>query len=148
MNAELKKKSKEDYEAFKKDRSIVLNRCKNGSYFYGKSNTENDYSITSAKSTAKYIARYASHPAISERRIISYDKKNKKVTWFYDPHEDDTREEEEKLGRQIITESVYDFMKRLMIHIPEKHFVQVRYYGFYSNKFKLKDTKKDKLFQY
>ena len=146
MNAELKKKSKEDYEAFKKDRSIVLNRCKNGSYFYGKSNTENDYSITSAKSTAKYIARYASHPAISERRIVSYDKENKMVTWFYDPHEDDTRDEENKIGRQTITESVYDFMKRLMIHIPEKHFVQIRYYGFYSNKFKLKDTKNDKLF--
>ena len=79
-------------------------------------------------------------------RIISYDKENKKVTWFYDPHEDDTREEEERLGRQIITESVYDFMKRLMIHIPEKHFVQVRYYGFYSNKFKSKDINTNKLF--
>ena len=37
-------------------------------------------------------------------------------------------------------------MKRLMIHIPEKHFVQVRYYGFYSNKFKPKDINTNKLF--
>ena len=33
MNTELKKKTKEDYESFKRDRIIVLNRCKDGSYF-------------------------------------------------------------------------------------------------------------------
>lgn len=43
---------------------------------------------------ANYIARYASHPAISERRILKWDKLNKTITWFYEPHEDDTKTEE------------------------------------------------------
>jgi hypothetical protein len=92
-------------------------------------------SISSVKAIAKYIARYASHPAISERRIIKIDYQADMITWFYDPHEDDDiKDEELKQGRQIITEPVFDFIKRLIIHIPNKGFQQIRYYGFYSNK--------------
>lgn len=101
----------------------------------------NNTSIKSAKAIIKYITRYASHPAISERRIISYDKEKGLVTWFYDPHEDDDIEcEEDKLGRQVITEHVFDFMKRLIIHIHDRYFHQIRYYGFYSNNSSLERT--------
>ena len=100
-------------------------------------------SLISAKAIAKYIARYASHPAISERRILKWDRENKTVTWFYNPHEDDLLEEK---GPVKITESVYDFMKRLIIHIPENDFKQIRYYGFYANKFKNKESLFNKLF--
>ena len=59
------------------------------------------------------------------------------VTWFYDPHEDDdVKDESEKRGRQYVTESAEDFIKRLLIHVPDKGFQQIRYYGFYSNKCK------------
>ena len=36
-----------------------------------------------------YIARYASHPPISEKRILEFDEIKNTVTWYYDPHEDD-----------------------------------------------------------
>lgn len=146
LQEELKQLDEKTYKLFLKKKAIVLARCKEGSYFYGKTAYGEGYSIQSAKATAKYIARYASHPAISERRIIKRDKENKKVTWFYDPHEDDLREESAKIGRQTITEHVYDFIKRLIIHIPENNFSQIRYYGFYSNKFSKKDALFNKLF--
>ena len=93
--------------------------------------------IKDMKSLTNYVARYASHPAISERRILSLDALNNTVTWYYDPHEDDDVDcEENKKGRQIITEDVFSFMEKLITHIPTKGFQQVRYYGFYSNKFK------------
>ena len=130
-----------EYKGLYKTCNRIISTYKNGSYFYGKGNN-NLYSIKSAKATAKYIARYASHPAISERRIVKIDKDKKEVTWFYDPHEDDTRDEEHKIGRQYITESIFNFMKRLIIHIPNKNFHQIRYYGFYSNKDKQKNSYK------
>lgn len=124
-------------KARKKYRAIiesVQKRAVNGSYFYGKK-TESITSITSIKAVAKYIARYAAHPAISERRILKYDSKTKMVTWFYDPHEDDNKDEdaEDYKGRQYITESALKFIERLIIHINDRYFSVVRYYGFYSN---------------
>lgn len=97
LQHELKKKNSKTYNSFLKEKSIVLNRCKEGSYFYGKPVYAEGYSMESAKATAKYIARYASHLALSERRILKRDKENKTVTWFYDPHEDDLCEEKIKL---------------------------------------------------
>lgn len=70
LQQELKKKNFKTYNSFLKEKSIVLNRCKEGSYFYGKPVYAEGYSMESAKATAKYIARYASHPALSERRIL------------------------------------------------------------------------------
>ena len=54
--------------------------------------------------------------------------------------------EEEKIGKQVITESVFKFIERLIIHIPDKGFQQVRYYGFYSNKANPKSVFSKKLF--
>lgn len=109
-----------------------------GLYVYGKKN-KNCQTIKDVKSLTNYIARYASHPAISERRIVSVDYVNNLITWYFDPHEDDDIEDiNEKLGRQYITESIDSFMIKLIRHIPNKGFQQIRYYGFYSNKFKTK----------
>ena len=78
--------------------------------------------------------------------LTTYRNENNTVTWFYDPHEDDDIEDEDKkLRRQYITEDVFKFMERLVLHITNKSFQQIRYYGFYSNKFKNKITDK-KLF--
>lgn len=116
-----------------------------GYYFYGPKmvkSKDND-NIKDMKSLTNYVARYASHPAISERRILKFDIENRLITWCYDPHEDDDVEnEEDKLGRQYITEDVFSFIERLIVHIPSKGFQQIRYYGFYSNKFKEKISDK------
>ena len=117
-----------------------------GYYFYGPQINKDKTTINDIKSLTNYIARYASHPAISERRISSINFENNTVTWFYDPHEDDDITDESlKKGRQEITESVFDFMAKLIKHIPDKGFQQIRYYGFYSNKF-LNKISTNKLF--
>lgn len=134
-------------KVFKEAINKVQIRLKNGSYFYGKKvNIAN--TIASAKAMAKYISRYAAHPAISERRITKYDKETRMVTWFYDPHQDDNKDEGDSSyrGRQFITEHAFDFIKRLIIHINDKRFAVVRYYGFYSNNSLLKKVKCKKLF--
>ena len=136
---------RKDRKELNKTINIAQSRLKNGAYFYGKKN-QFATTIKNSRQMANYLARYASHPAISERRILKFDKETNLVTWFYDPHEDDLKEnEEEKLGRQIITEDAKKFMERLIIHIPDKGFQLVRYYGFYANKNKVRrsyDTKK------
>lgn len=115
----------------------------NGYYIYGPKFSTNNTTTRDIKELTNYVARYASHPPISERRILSFDVLNKTVTWYYDPHEDDDiKDEEQKKGRQIITESVFSFMAKLIVHIPDKSFQIIRYYGFYANKYKDKITDK------
>lgn len=112
-----------------------------GYYVYGRKFNDSNSTTKDIKTLTNYIARYASHPAISERRITNLDSNTNQVTWFYDPHEDDDIEDEDKkIGRQYITEDVFEFMAKLLIHLPDKGFQQIRYYGFYSNKFKDKIT--------
>lgn len=71
---------------------------------------------------ANYIVRYIGRPAMAQSRITHYDGQN--VTFWYQPHG----------SEEIVTEtlSVFDFIKKLIIHIPEQHFRMLRYYGFYS----------------
>lgn len=108
-----------------------------GYYVYGPKFSRERVTTKDITELTHYIARYASHPAISERRIASFDPKGMKVTWFYDPHEDDdVKDESEKKGRQYVTESADSFIMRLLIHVPDKGFQQIRYYGFYANKCK------------
>lgn len=116
---------------------------KNGYYVWGRKFNKKHTTTKDITTLTNYIARYASHPPISERRISSFNMNENLVTWYYDPHEDDDVEDEEKkLGRQYITEDVFEFMKKLIKHIPDKGFQQIRYYGFYSNKFNNKVTNK------
>ena len=70
----------------------------------------------------KYIGRYLGRPVIATSRIDSYDGDN--VTFHYNRHEDD----------KYVVETIpaIDFIKRLIRHIPEKHFKMLRYYGVYA----------------
>ena len=72
------------------------------------------------------MMRYAGRPAMAENRIISYDKKSDLVSWWYDDHK--TNE------RITVSESGKELLGKMFIHIPEKNFRMVRYYGFYSSK--------------
>lgn len=73
-----------------------------------------------------YMMRYAGRPAMAENRIISYDKESDLVSWWYDDHK--TNE------RITVSESGKELLGKMFIHIPEKNFRMVRYYGFYSSK--------------
>lgn len=128
-----KEEQREMYKLLKK----LKEEYPDGYYVYGRKFSNEKTTTKDISELTNYIARYASHPAISERRITKCDIKNNTITWFYDPHEDDDIEDEEKKkGRQYITEDVFSFMKKILIHIPDKGFQQVRYYGFYANKYK------------
>lgn len=69
-----------------------------------------------------YVTRYLGRPVIATSRIDKYD--GDFVTFHYTRHEDD----------KLVTETVpvLDFIKRLIVHIPEKHFKMLRYYGIYA----------------
>ena len=69
-----------------------------------------------------YIVRYAGRPVLAQSRIKDYDGKS--VTFTYTPHGSDELAEE--------TVSVFEFIKRLIIHIPDRNFKMIRYFGFYA----------------
>lgn len=101
---------------FKKIKSSVYSKDKNGFYVNAKPNLCDPSVIT------KYIGRYLGRPVIATSRIDNYDGNT--VTFHYNRHEDD----------KLVTETipVLDFIARLIRHIPEKNFKQVRYYGIYA----------------
>jgi hypothetical protein len=137
----LKEKGRPNHRiAFYKLREQITKEQKDeGLYIYGpknKTNKDESDEMTSDEVT-EYIVRYSAHPAISEQRILDIDYENNTVYWYYDPHEDDgVSDEELKLGRQYIKDNIFDFIKRLIIHIPDKGFHLIRYYGAYSNRSK------------
>lgn len=96
----------------------------NGFYVYAKKNFSSNI-----KFTLQYITRYTSRPAMAESRILDYD--GEFVTFFYSRHEDNVRVEEKI--------HVFNFIKKLIIHIPEHGFNMIRYYGIYAMK-KLKTS--------
>jgi hypothetical protein len=70
--------------------------------------------------TVGYIGRYSRRPVISEAKILHYSKDKKKVTFEYKDHKQNA----------IIkyTLSVFEFIKLLIQHIPEKYNHQIRHY--------------------
>lgn len=126
------------YKEFNKLRTNIYRDYKNGFYTYGprsKTTISEETRLTNIKKIANYIARYASHPPISESNILSFDRDNNTVTWKYldyESNEDIT-----------LTDSTFTFIKKLIRHILDKGFHQIRYYGFYANKTdRIKDKKK------
>lgn len=71
----------------------------------------------------KYVTRYVSRPVMAESRIIDYD--GTYVTFWYQRHEDN----------KIVIEKIhsFEFIERLIIHIPEENFKYIRFYGAYCN---------------
>lgn len=71
---------------------------------------------------ANYIVRYIGRPAMAQSRITDYD--GHYVTFWYQPHG----------SVDVVYETVtaFDFIKKLIVHIPDQNFKMLRYYGFYS----------------
>jgi len=102
--------------SFKKVKAKCYLEHKDGFYVYAKPNKCDPRIVT------KYIGRYLGRPVIATSRIDNYD--GDYVTFHYNRHED------EKLI--VETVPVLEFIQRLIQHIPEKHFKQIRYYGIYA----------------
>ena len=102
--------------SFKKDKAKCYREHEHGFYVHIKPNK------CKPKQTLKYNGRYLGRPVIATSRIIDYD--GDFVTFKYNRHEDN----------KLVIEKlpVMDFIKRLIRHIPKKHFKMVRYYDIYS----------------
>ena len=83
--------------------------------------------ISSKRQIAKYVGRYVRHPAIANSRICGYDGEN--VTFWYVDNED---------IKHYKTMKVFEFIKALIQHIPDRNFKMIRYYGAYCRKWKRK----------
>ena len=101
---------------FRQLKNKLYKEKQEGFYVYGKGEIKNE------KAAMNYVGRYTGRPAMAESRIISYD--GEKVTYYYERHEDGERIEE--------TVDAIEFIKKLIIHIPEEQFKMIRYYGIYA----------------
>ena len=109
---------------FKTLKNFIYKKSNKGFYVYAeKKNNQSTLNMI------EYAVRYTGKPAMAESRIIDYD--GEYVTFWYQRHEDN------KLVKECI--HVYEFFKRLIIHIPDENFKTVRYYGIYSKKHKFHD---------
>ena len=102
--------------SFKKVSARCYLEHKHGFYVYAKPNRCDPKTVT------KYIGRYLGRPVIATSRVDSYT--GDLVSFHYNRHEDDQYVQE--------TIPVMDFIKRLIRHIPEKHFKMIRYGGLYA----------------
>ena len=91
-----------------------------GFYVYAKfKSTDNDSKNSKdIQGWVNYFIRYAGRPAMAENRITEYNKESKTVSWFYNDHKDEKRYD--------VTDNVIDFINRLIIHIPDYHFLIIR----------------------
>ena len=102
--------------SFRKVKNDIYKNHSEGFYVRAKPN------LCTPDVTIKYISRYLGRPVIATSRIDKYDGEN--VTFHYTRHEDNKTIEE--------CVPALDFIKRLIVHIPEKHFKMLRYYGIYA----------------
>jgi hypothetical protein len=102
--------------SFRKVKNEMYNKHADGFYVRAKPN------LCTPDITIKYISRYLGRPVIATSRIDHYNGEN--VSFHYTRHEDN----------KTVTETIHalDFIKKLIIHIPEKHFKMLRYYGIYA----------------
>ena len=109
-------------QEFRKLKNLIYLNHKNGFYVYAPPSKFKSYI-----DLIKYVCRYVARPVMAESRIIDYD--GTFVTFWYQRHNDNL----------IIIEKVhaFEFLSRLIIHIPDKNFKQIRFYGAYHNSTKL-----------
>lgn len=103
---------------FRKIKNQIYLNHKDGFYVFAPPSKFKSYT-----ELIKYVCRYVARPVMAESRIINYD--GTFVTFWYQRHNDNL----------IIIEKVhaFEFISRLIIHIPDKNFKQIRFYGAYHN---------------
>ena len=102
--------------SFKKVKAKCYSEHQQGFYVYAKPR------LCDPNTVIKYIGRYLGRPVIATSRIDKYD--GEMVTFHYNRHEDGQYVEE--------TIPAMEFIRRLIRHIPEKHFKMIRYGGIYA----------------
>lgn len=98
----------------------IYKEKKNGFYV----NAPKPKSKKGKDSIVSYMIRYTGRPVMASSRIISYDRENKIIKYYYEDHKTEERVE--------VTEHVLKFMGKLITYIPEAQFKMIRYYGLYA----------------
>lgn len=86
-----------------------------------------EFRVTNSQRIARYVARYIRHPAIANTRLYRYDGKT--VTFWYMNRDG---------MKKFVTMDVFEFIKALIQHIPDRNFKMIRYYGAYGRRVKRK----------
>ncbi len=76
------------------------------------------------KANIEYLGKYLKRPPLGESRLKSYNGKD--VSFEYLDHYTDTT--------QTVSLPARDFLARLIAHIPDRYFRNIRYYGFLANR--------------
>lgn len=107
-----------DKNEFRKVKNEMYLKHKEGFYVFAPPSKFKSYT-----DLIKYVCRYVARPVMAESRIIDYD--GEFVTFWYQRHNDDL----------IIIEKIhaFEFISRLIIHVPDYNFKQIRFYGAYHN---------------
>lgn len=103
---------------FRKMKSFLYMKDKEGFYVFAPPSKFKSYT-----ELIKYVCRYVARPVMAESRIIDYD--GTYVTFWYQRHNDDV----------IVIEKIhaFEFISRLIVHIPDFNYKQIRFYGAYHN---------------
>lgn len=105
---------------FRPIKNKVYETANNGFYVRAKKSEFPD-----SKKAISYVLRYCGRPCFAQYRIIDIDN-NDFISFWYQRHEDD----------KFVVERIhiYEFIARLIRHIPEPQFKTIRYYGFYASR--------------
>ncbi len=82
--------------------------------------------LQNAKSAVRYIGRYTKRPAIAATRILSLE--NGQVSFWYEDHK--------TKSKTVVSLPVMEFIGKLVTHIHDTHFKQIRYAGLLAPKIK------------
>lgn len=117
---------------FKKIKRELYKNLNEGFYVYSPPSK-----FKSVDGLIKYVTRYVSRPVMAESRILDYN--NDSITFWYQRHEDD----------KIVIERihVYEFISRIIMHIPNKNQKYIRYYGCYNESTKIITNKIKEMFR-
>ena len=117
---------------FKNLKRTLYKNLKDGFYVYSPPSK-----FKSVDALIKYVTRYVSRPVMAESRILDYD--GTYVTFWYQRHEDN----------KIVIEKIHDFefISRIILHIPEKNQKYIRYYGCYHESTKIVTSKMKEIFR-
>lgn len=109
-----------DYSSlYKRVMDYIYKTCKDGFYIYAPPTK-----YKNVDDAVDYVVRYVGRPVMAQSRITEYDENSKTVSYWYERHDDGVRVD--------VTESVIDFMKKLILHIPDDQIKMICYYGFYA----------------
>lgn len=105
-------------DKFKKIKNEIYSKYNNGFYVRAKKSK-----FPCSKKAISYILRYCGRPCFASYRIINLQ--DDYISFWYQRHEDD----------KFVVEKIhiFEFIARLIRHIPEPQFKTIRYYGFYSS---------------